>query len=508
MRCVIPLFIGLLLLACSNQGTPPKDSLVPGRVLDLRVSDVGDSTVTLQWTAPGDDGTTGKAAAYDIRWQNTLLIEPEWVDATPAGPVPTPGIAGTAETAVLRGIPNGALRYFALKTQDEIGNWSMISNNDVKAWPGEPVCRVVPDSLDFGEVPVGQSFDRVFVISNEGGGTLRTSIAFDCGQYQVMSGGAGASLRHGMHQTVRIRFTPATEGEAVCLIDVGASCGPARCVGDGVAPTPVSMVAVETGVVFSMGSPATEAGRDTLDERGHPVLLTRPFLMGAYEVTQAEWFAVMGWNESAFAVGNRPVERVTWFDAVDFCNRLSDRDGYTHAYSMGDISREGNHIVSAGVVPRWSATGYRLPTEAEWEFACRAGTSSATFRGEATTLSCTPLDPVIDPIGWYCGNAYDTTHLVGRREASPWGLRDIFGNVFEWTWDRYGTTYGLDFPALPAEPDSVVSDPVGPPEGVSRVCRGGSYLATPRECRSAYRLYHLPGSYYDDVGFRVVRIQP
>jgi formylglycine-generating enzyme required for sulfatase activity len=509
MRRVIPLLALFLFAACSNQGTRPRDELVPGRVTDLKIVDVGDSTVTLTWTAPGDDGAAGKAEAYEVRWLNRTIVEVyDWTEGTVVGPLPNPGVAGTQETAVVRGVPGGGWRYFGLKSRDEAGNWSIISNNNQRAWPGAPTCRAVPDSLDFGDVPVGQSFEREFVLHNDGGGTLRDSVSADCPSFALVNGSETVALRHGVSQAIRVRFTPGAGGEASCSFRVGASCGPVRCVGRGVPWLPMSMITIETGVAFAMGSPQTETGRDSVDERSHRVYLTRSFLAGAHEVTQAEWFAIMGWNDSAFPQADHPVERITWFDAVDFCNRLSVRELLTQVYDIGHRSDDGNHIVQAEVVPHWDNNGYRLPTEAEWEFACRAGTTGATFRGETTVLSCRPLDPVLDPIGWYCGNSDDATHSVGGRDNNPWGLEDVLGNVFEWTWDRYDASYGLDLPPLPAEPDSVFSDPVGSSAGDSRVCRGGSWSVTPRECRSAFRFYHPPGGFYHDVGLRIVRTAP
>jgi formylglycine-generating enzyme required for sulfatase activity len=505
MRRVAPLLVLLLLVACSNQGTKPNDKQIPGRVTDLKVTDVGDNTVTLTWTAPGDDGTTGQAEAYEMRWLNSRITEPDWMAATVAGPMPVPGPAGTHETTVLRGVSTGAMRYFALKTRDESGNWSVISNNDQGAWLGAPVCHVLPDTLDFGVVPEGQWFEREFVLGNDGGGTLHTIIAADCPEFTFESGDGTIALRHGEHHTVRLRVTPEV-GDVNCHIEPG-DCSPIYCFAIGIPSSAMSMHAIETGVVFEMGSPVTEAGRDSVDERRHGVRLTRSFVAAEHEVTQADWLTVMGWNESNPQRADRPVEQITWFDAIDFCNRLSSRDGYDPVYDVGNISYDGHHIVQADVVPHWHNSGYRLPTEAEWEFACRAGSSGATFRGDLTDLSCTPLDPALDPVGWYCGNSHDATQPVGLKEGNPWGLKDVLGNVFEWTWDRYHPTYGLDFPPSPAEPDSVVSDPVGPSTGDSRVCRGGSWSVTPRECRAAYRLYHPPGKAYGDVGLRVVRSQ-
>jgi formylglycine-generating enzyme required for sulfatase activity len=506
MRRVVPFLALLALASCSNQGTKPKDELVPSRVIDLAVTDVGDSSVSLSWTAPGNDGSQGTAAAYEVRWLSTQVTAPDWSVGNLAGPLPHPGAAGTHETATLEGIPGGSMRYFALKTRDEAGNWSIISNG-VSAWPGEPACLALPDTVDFGRVPVGQPFNLEFVLRNDGGGTLRGNVTSDCPSFALVSGGGAVALRHGGRQTVTVQFTPAAEGEASCRIEGGSACGSVFCVGHGTSVV-AAMVRIDTGVTFAMGSPRTETGRDTLDEQSHPVQLTRSFLVGASEVTQAQWVAVMGWNDAAFPGADRPVERISWYDALDFCNGLSVREGLTPVYSLGEVSREGNHIVRAEVVPHMLVDGYRLPTEAEWEYACRAGTVGATFGGEPTILACSPPDPVLDPTGWYCGNAAGTTHSVGGREANPWGLHDILGNVFEWTWDRYSPTYGLDFPPPPAEPDSVVSDPVGPVDGDSRVCRGGSWAVTPRECRSAFRFYHLPGRVYNDVGLRLVRTLP
>jgi formylglycine-generating enzyme required for sulfatase activity len=507
VRRIVPFFALMLLAACSNQGTKPADKVVPGRVTDLRVLDVGDSTVTLTWTAPGDNGTTGTVESYELRWFNSVLSEPDWTAGTVVGPLPVPSVAGTHETAVLRGVPGGAMRYFALKSRDAAGNWSIISNNDARAWLGEPVCRVEPNALDFGSVPMALNFDREFTLRNDGGGTLRAVITGNSASFTLVSGGGSVALRHGGHQTVRIRFAPGSQGDDSCRIESGGSCGYVRCFGRGVPSIQMSMVTIEAGTDFSMGSPVTEAGRDPVDERAHPVHLTESFLCAAREVTQAEWVAVMGWNESAFPRADRPVENVTWYDAIDFCNRLSDREGYGRVYDMGETSYQGNHIVGAAVLQHRQNSGFRLPTEAEWEFACRAGTTGATFRGEAMHLSCAPLDPELASVAWYCGNAGEATQPVGLLESSPWGLHDILGNVFEWTWDRYDPSYGLEFPPLPAEPDSVVSDPIGPSVGDSRICRGGAWSVTPRECRSAYRFFHPPGNVYNDVGLRLVRTQ-
>jgi formylglycine-generating enzyme required for sulfatase activity len=223
---------------------------------------------------------------------------------------------------------------------------------------------------------------------------------------------------------------------------------------------------------FTMGSPADEPGRLT-DESQHQVTLTQDFYMMTTEVTQAQWEAVMGSNPSRFTVcgGDCPVERVSWEDVQDFIAALSAMDGRT----------------------------YRLPTEAEWEYAARAGTTTAFYSGGITNAewsSCIPLDPNLDLIGWYCGNdkvdGTSTTHPVAQKQPNAFGLYDTSGNVWEWVQDWSGSY-----------PDGAVVNPTGPDSGSVRVVRGGSWEYDARSCRSARRSSSTPSyrSYY--TGFRL-----
>jgi formylglycine-generating enzyme required for sulfatase activity len=250
------------------------------------------------------------------------------------------------------------------------------------------------------------------------------------------------------------------------------------------------MVWIEGGT-FTMGSPANEPDRDT-DETQHSVTLTG-FYMGKYPVTQAQYQEVTGTNPSRFktpvspetSTANRPVELVTWYDAVEFCNKLSQNEGLTPVYTItGRAPANGYPIYNATVTANWSANGYRLPTEAQWEYACRAGTTTAYNTGAT----------VSDHTGWYDLNSGDRTHSVGEKPANAWGLYDMHGNVMEWCWDWYGY-YASD----------AQTDPSGAGYGTNRVMRGGSWCNFGVRLRSALRLFYAPYDRDDFVGFRLVR---
>jgi formylglycine-generating enzyme required for sulfatase activity len=258
-------------------------------------------------------------------------------------------------------------------------------------------------------------------------------------------------------------------------------------------PPPLSNMVLIPADTFTMGSPAGEPGR-SLDETQHQVTLTKAIYVSACEVTQSEWQAVMGWNESEFPGASRPVEQVTWYDAVSYCNRRSTRELYTAAYTISGVTMEGNHITDATVAWNQAADGYRLLTEAEWEYACRAASSSAFCSGGLTADDCSQLDPNLDRVAWYCGNARETTHDVGGKSANAWGLKDMHGNVWEWCWDWYAEY-----------PSGSVSDPVGLPAGSRRVLRGGSWYYIARCCRSAYRIADYPNNRLYGVGVRLAR---
>jgi formylglycine-generating enzyme required for sulfatase activity len=279
---------------------------------------------------------------------------------------------------------------------------------------------------------------------------------------------------------------------------------------------------------FIMGSPTTEPGRYT-NETQHQVTLTHGLHAQATEVTNQQYRELAQWAydqgyatatsaslvdhldgstrilkilgagsyEMTFSGGvfscvnpTHPVKNVTWYGSVAYCDWLSLQQGLPRAYSHSTWQcNDGSP---------YTAVGYRLPTEAEWEYGCRAGSTTA-FANGATTVAdyvCTPLDPNLDLMGWYCGNASDWTHPVAQKTPNAWGLYDNHGNLFEWCNDWYAL-YG-----------GAVTDPVGPGAGSTRVIRGGGWGSYARFCRSAYRYNADPDYASSGVGFRPVRSAP
>ena len=222
--------------------------------------------------------------------------------------------------------------------------------------------------------------------------------------------------------------------------------------------TDLEMIWVEPGT-FMMGSPLSEPDR-YINETQHQVTLTDGFWLGKYEATQAQWRAVMGTNPSWFTGDNLPVERVSWEDVMAFCAKLNGQES------------------ASGELP--SGYAFTLPTEAQWEYACRAGTTGA-YAGDS-----------LYDLGWYSSNGGSITHAVGLKAANPWGFHDMHGNVYEWCADWYG-----DYPS------GRVTDPLGPGIGSGRVLRGGSWIYLARYCRSAHRYRSSPVSRHYSLGFRL-----
>ncbi len=254
---------------------------------------------------------------------------------------------------------------------------------------------------------------------------------------------------------------------------------------------------------FQMGSPPDELCGHSDEKPVHNVTLTHGFYIQATEVTQQQWMAVFGNNPSCHRnCMDCPVEEVTWYDCCIYCNRLSQAEGLTPCYySDGSYTTvfNGTPPVTSGIVFwKQSANGYRLPTEAEWEYACRAGTTTAYNSGQNNT-GCDD-DPNLDPLGWYWYNS-DTgngpeTHPAGQKQSNNPGLYDMHGNVWEWCWDRYQSDYYGSAPSF---------DPTGPSLGASRVQRGGGWDSSAEYCRSANRLYSNLDYCADNLGFRILK---
>jgi formylglycine-generating enzyme required for sulfatase activity len=217
---------------------------------------------------------------------------------------------------------------------------------------------------------------------------------------------------------------------------------------------------------FVMGSPSGEEGRRD-EETLHLVTLTKAFYMAKTEVTQEQWTAVMGENPSFFEGDQLPVETVNWEEAVEFCRKLSEKEG----------------------------TKYRLPTEAEWEYACRAGTTTPFHTGPTISTDQANYHGDYTYGAGQKGEYRDSTTDAGSFAPNAWGLCDMHGNVWEWCEDWYG-----DYA------DGESSDPTGPAEGELRVVRGGCWINFPAICRSANRGQTAPGSWNFNFGLRVVRV--
>lgn len=270
--------------------------------------------------------------------------------------------------------------------------------------------------------------------------------------------------------------------------------------GDHVASATIRVIAVPEGFVlipsgtFTMGSPSDELGRIAAREVQHQVTLTRSFLMKTTEVTQGEWQALMGYNPSHFnPCGNCPVEQVNWHEALAYANGVSAAEGLAQCFDCTGSGTDVNCSLKAKYTNPQECTGYRLPTEAEWEYAARAGKTTAFHTGE---IRYTETCPNMSVAGWYGSNSDSKTHAVGGKAVNAWGLYDMHGNVWEWTWDWYQESLG----------STAVIDPYGPSTGSHRVFRGGSWNYSAGNCRAAYRHHGtFPGNRGSNGGFRLAR---
>jgi formylglycine-generating enzyme required for sulfatase activity len=292
-------------------------------------------------------------------------------------------------------------------------------------------------------------------------------------------------------------------------------------VAEGAAPTGFSLIPAGS---FMMGSPSGQPGAASNQTPQHQVTLTRPFFMQQVEVTNAQMVDVLNWalgqgllrvvstsvystpledeqllmkhsltgsmidfTGSEFTIDpgmeDFPCTDATWYGAMAYCYYRSAREGLIQSVDLSTWTAD----LDVG--------GYRLPTEAEWEYACRAGTITGLYSGDILQFTCDPLDSNLDPVGWYCGNSGAAPHAVGQKLPNSWGLYDMHGNVNEWALDN-----------LDPYPEDPVVDPIlmSTIEDNDGCWRGGAWSYSPPDCRSAFH-GHGSRNIYQNKGLRPVR---
>ncbi|MCP4291830.1 MAG: SUMF1/EgtB/PvdO family nonheme iron enzyme [bacterium] len=473
---------GLIVLQGPGEFT---DNTPPSPVRSLTTQSFGIGAVRLNWFATGDDGMMGQASSLDIRYSETPIVdEASWDAATIVTGVPLPDPPGTEMSFVVSELSDGE-KHFAIRFSDEVGHISSLSN-PVSGIPGEGIL-LLDGSLD---IQGGTTEDTY---------TYGVTYIFDEAPtvHQVVIDGTAFEMSVAETKIDEIAYTyqtqlPAGSHTYSFNFEVADPEVPPATTEETTGPLIGSLV-------FTMGSsdtentldPNYEPGRQT-DEWQHTVVLSNTIESLVSEVTQAQWTSLGFVNPSSFSGANRPVESVTWLQAVQYCNALSADDGLTSAYDI------------AGETVTWDqeADGWRLPTEAEWEWLCRSG-STTTFAGGPLTGRVCNVDPVLDAMGWYCGSTFaddPSTSDVSQKTANSAGLYDMHGNVWEWCWDWYG-----DYRVADEDGDGVVLDPTGAHSGTQRVVRGGSWYGGSEDCRSANRESRFTDSADDVVGLRVVR---
>lgn len=388
------------------------------------------SSVTLTWSAPGDDGAVGTATEYDVRYSTASITVANWDAAIQAGGEPEPQAAGTPQSLEVAGLAPNATYYFALATRDEVANWSAISNvATLSTLAGDPGVSPGFKLIESGEFYMGSP-------TSEAG-------------HQV-----NEDLHHvTFNQDFEIQETEVTNQQYVAM----------------------AQWALERSYCSATSARITDSSDATI------VLLD-----------MANVDCEISYSNRNFTIdtgkADYPVQGVTWYGAAVYCDWLSRFNGLTPAYDHATWQCGGGNP--------YSAAGYRLPTEAEWEFACRAGRSTPFNTGvclsantEANYLGTAPYS------GCSAGPNVGETRAVRSYLATPNNLFEMHGNALEWCNDWYNGSYG----------SAAVSNPLGPSSGSTRVRRGGFWGYEALRCRSAHRHFGFPDSADSGVGFRPVR---
>jgi formylglycine-generating enzyme required for sulfatase activity len=485
--------IGFSFVACGD-GNDPDGGGTGGDGTD------GDGTAPKITTTSLPGGTVG--TAYSQTLEATGDTPVTWSLAGGALPA---GLNLAETTGTITGTPTAArTSTFTVRATNAAGSDTKSLSITIAAaggGGGGTAPRITTASLQGGTV--GTAYSQTLAATgdspinwNVSAGTLPTGLTLQSDTISGTPTAAGTSAF-----TVRAANAAGNDTKSLSITITG---------GGNQEPEIEGMVWIQGGT-FTMGSPEEESAHNS-DETQHQVTLTG-FYMGKYQVTQAQYQEVMGINPSYFrtavspetSTAKRPVERVCWYDALVFCNKLSISEGLTPAYSIGGkTDPEEWGTVPTSENPTWNAVtvvagsdGYRLPTEAQWEYACRAGTTGPFNTGDNITTAQANYDGTLpynnNPAGIY----RNRTTEVGSFEPNAWGLYDMHGNVWEWCWDWYGGPYA----------SGTQTDPTGAGSGYNRVMRGGSWFTFGRNLRSAFRYYEEPYGWfeYSEIGFRVVR---
>ena len=495
-----------------------RDEILPDAITDLSAT-LSDNDVVLNWTVPSDD-----VGVTSFRIYQRSTAGGEWTEMDHV-------LSGDLDTYIVEGVcGNPSINFlYDVRAEDAAGNVADQSNLGgefdyiTQDQPVGPAIAVTPSSVTVS-VLSGGMVDEILTVFNAGNAVL--TIEAVEGDMTWLTGEFASALP--------VSINPNTSSDLTVTVDAAAltpgTYEGVLSLGSNDPDDPVFPIAVTSDVTlpemlpipggtFQMGSNSSWA--QPSEQPVHEVTVSA-FSMAKYEVTNEEMRQVLqwaydhglvdatnltvwntegdvqellqlgssGWNEINFSDGtfivdngkeDHPCMLVSWYGAQAFCNYLSDMEGLNRCISFTDWSCD------------WNANGYRLPTEAEWEYACRAGTTTDYYSGDETAGG-SEYDPNLDQIGWYTYNA-SWTEIVGQKEANDWGLKDMSGNVWEWCWNSWEVY-----------PDTAQTNPTGPETpGWMVICRGGQFGAGAEWARSARRENVNPDGTLFTLGFRPAR---